>query len=391
MVTNRLFNKDFILLIVINLFIFLSFQMLIPTLPLYLSHSGVGESLLGLVTGATSFAALAMRPLAGRWLDGHGRRRIFLFSLLGLLFFTGILYLEETAYAVIGARFCYGFAWGACSTASSTIAADMIPRERFGEGMGYFALSVSLALAIAPAMAMTIYHEISFHAVIIVAFFLLTIALLLALQVAYPSFIAKPKKAEKREKLYEPSAYKPACMIFFVAGSMAAITNFIAIFAASKGIESVSLFFVMYAVALFFTRPVSGKLLDRLGFSAIVLPSFLLMIFALGLIALTNQYMMLLFAGFLFGSGFAGAQTAFQSMSVLRAPRHSIGAANATFMTGFDSGIGACAITAGVLAHQFGYTAMYLIFCFALGGMLIFYFLSKNNEKKVDIATDERL
>lgn len=38
--------------------------------------------------------------------------------------------------------------WGASSTASSTIATDIIPKARMGEGMGYFGLTGTLAMAV---------------------------------------------------------------------------------------------------------------------------------------------------------------------------------------------------------------------------------------------------
>lgn len=49
---NRgLWTKNFIIISVINLLIFFSFQMLLPTLPIYAEKLGAIKSIIGLVTG----------------------------------------------------------------------------------------------------------------------------------------------------------------------------------------------------------------------------------------------------------------------------------------------------------------------------------------------------
>ncbi|MCG6171666.1 MFS transporter, partial [Anoxybacillus sp. LAT_11] len=65
-------------------FIFLGFQMTLPTLPLFVEHLGGNDQLIGLVVGIFTFSALLVRPFAGHALETKGRRFVFL---LGLLIF----------------------------------------------------------------------------------------------------------------------------------------------------------------------------------------------------------------------------------------------------------------------------------------------------------------
>ena len=53
-------------------------------------------------------------------------------------------------------RFIHGFSFGIATTATGTIAADIIPAVRRGEGMGYFATSTNLAMAIGPFLGLMI-------------------------------------------------------------------------------------------------------------------------------------------------------------------------------------------------------------------------------------------
>lgn len=143
------FTTNFILVTIINLFVFFSFQMIFPTLPLYIKSLGGTDSVIGLVMGTFMITSLATRPFAGLALDKIGRKQVFIIGLvvLGLSAFAYSLAASVTMIVFI--RLLHGFGWGIAGTATSTVAAEIIPRERFGEGMGYFSMANSLSLAIA--------------------------------------------------------------------------------------------------------------------------------------------------------------------------------------------------------------------------------------------------
>ena len=73
-----LWTKEFILLTISNLFLFLSFQMLIPTLPVFVSEKGGDEVAVGMVISVFTISALLIRPFAGRALDTIGRKKILM-------------------------------------------------------------------------------------------------------------------------------------------------------------------------------------------------------------------------------------------------------------------------------------------------------------------------
>lgn len=83
-VVNKIWSRDFIMIFLANFFVFLSFQMTSPTLPLFVKELGGNERYIGLVAGMFLFSALIVRPFAGQALETKGRRFVFLFG-LGLL------------------------------------------------------------------------------------------------------------------------------------------------------------------------------------------------------------------------------------------------------------------------------------------------------------------
>lgn len=69
--------------------------------------------------------------------DRFGRKGMFQFSMILLM----VISVSHTCFPIVGAvlalRFVYGLGWGLANTSDNTIASDLIPRKRFGEGMGF--------------------------------------------------------------------------------------------------------------------------------------------------------------------------------------------------------------------------------------------------------------
>ena len=89
----------------------------------------------------------------------------------------------------------HGAALACSNTTSSTIATDIIPRERFAEGMGMFGVSTALATACAPALGIWVMNRLGFEALflfatgsMILVFFLLQFLKLPAISVKKTAF-----------------------------------------------------------------------------------------------------------------------------------------------------------------------------------------------------------
>lgn len=376
-----LWTRDFISITMINFLIFFSFQMLQPTLPIYVKQLGGGDTIIGLTAGMFTISALLTRPYAGLKLDKIGRKTVFLVG-IGICI---ISILSYSLFPIIGLvivfRLLHGFGWGASSTASNTIASDCIPRERFGEGMGYFSLSSSLAMAIAPATGLTLISKCNIHILFFTSTGLILLVFLLVCFRQYKK--VDPSQTVKVEKraLYEKSSIRPAIVIFFVAITYGALTSFIALYAAERGIRNIGLFFMIYAISLILSRPGLGKLNDRFGSNCIMIPGLILIVIAMVLLSQATTQFLFFLVAFIYGVGFGAAQTTMQTMAVANVDPWRRGAANATFFTGFDSGIGLGAMCLGAVASHWGYSMMYLWSAGSIAIAFILYFLmtKKNN------------
>ncbi len=349
-----LWTKNFVILLMINLLIFFSFQLYSPSLPPYLKSLGVEESLLGWYTALSMFAALLVRPFVGALLDCYGRKHIFLFGLSMVFLICTMMFFFPFALALLFLRLLQGVGWGIISTSAATIVADNIPRKRFGEGIGFFSLSSSLALATAPAIALTLPIDVLFC----LAAFFMSVTILLAAVLKYNP-VSDAMECRNLRFSFEKSALLPTLIIFFGNICYGAVVTYLVIFATDRGIQNISTYYLVYAVTLMVTRPNIGKLVDKKLYVQVMALGIVCMAAAFGIISsATNIYLLDLGAMF-YGVGQGAVLTTSQTLSVINAPEHRIGMASATFAMGFDIGIAAGAVFSGVLVNFWGYSGMF--------------------------------
>ena len=168
MQAEKIWTKDFVLVCLANFFIFLGFQMTLPTLPLFIKELGGSDQLIGVIVGVFTFSALLFRPYAGHALETKGRQFVYMLGLSIFVLSVGSFAFITSIGFLILMRIVQGIGWGFSTTATGTIATDLIPPRRRGEGMGYFGLSGNLALAFGPALGLTLAGVISFTSLFLI-------------------------------------------------------------------------------------------------------------------------------------------------------------------------------------------------------------------------------
>ena len=67
--TQKLWTRPFIMIMGINFLIFLSFNMINPSLPLYLQDLGISETMTGVCISIFTVGSMLIRPISGYVLD----------------------------------------------------------------------------------------------------------------------------------------------------------------------------------------------------------------------------------------------------------------------------------------------------------------------------------
>jgi MFS family permease len=347
-----------------NFFLFTSFFLLLSALPLFaMRELHAREEQVGLIIGMFTVAAILLRPYAGMMLDRWGRRSVVLFS---LFFFVMAVagYFGVVSIAILFLlRLFHGATFGVTTTALGTVAADLVPDSRRGEGLGYFGMFNMLAMVMGPALGLMLIQHLSAGWLFGICLLLALVAWGLALGIRYP----EPKKEgavfrwSDWNKMIEKRAFPYSLPIVWLAVVFGGLVSFIPLYAQELGsADYASSFYMVYALALALARVIAGKAFDRKGPDVVVYPA--LFAYVAGLLCLGMAHGPLLFvvAGALIGIGYGSVQPCMQALVIREMPEERRGAATATFYIAVDAGIGLGSFLLGFPVVWWGYRGMFL-------------------------------
>lgn len=358
-----IWTRNFILLCLSNLMMFMSMHLLLPTLPVYLLEIGGAQKDVGYVMGAYTICAMATRPITGWLVDSYGRKRIMIFGMVMLLACSTLYKLATSVSLLMMIRGSHGMAFGIVSTAVGTIVADSLPAARLGEGMGYFGLTTSLSMSLAPIIGFWLVEKSGYSALFIAVAILALLAFFCSLSLPAAHLPIRTSDSSMTgiwSNLLEKTALPASGVMFFLAVVYGSVLSFISLYAVELGITNIGLFFTALALSMLVSRPVSGRWTDHNGTNIVLLIGHLTLLIGMGAIVLSHTIMGFLLAGTALGIGFGFCISTLQALSVRHAPTHRRGAATATFFVSFDLGIGLGTVFWGYLAEATSYQVMYL-------------------------------
>ena len=123
----------------------------------------------GLIVGGFGFVPMLLRPFVGRWSDRGHRKRLQLIGLLTMAAATGLMVFSEDIISLFLLRVAQGVGMALFPTAAASLAAELAPPLRRGEGLGYFGMATGFAQMVTPALGVTIAALWGFDAVFLVA------------------------------------------------------------------------------------------------------------------------------------------------------------------------------------------------------------------------------
>ena len=367
---KKLWNKDFVLIIIINFFVFMNHIMILNIFPLFLESLGLAESISGLAAFLFSAIAVVLRPFIG-WLLNNGKRKsILLIGLTGMLLmplgYALSDLLARIGYAISAAvalalvcRMLQGAALAFSNTSTATIASDALPQSRFAEGMGYFGMATALATSVAPALSLLLI-KISYTLMFIVTALFMVLAIILFLMMKTHAAPVKERQPLSLKGLINKDAVPASviCLVFLL--TWGALENFLSKYANDENLPSGGVFFLITAVMLVIVRFALGSLADKKGEGIFVYSCNVSMFVAFLLLAIFPNAITFYISAVLAGYAFGGIEPALQSMAVHISPPEERGSANSTFLCAYDIGLGCGGGIAGVLISAFSYKTMFL-------------------------------
>lgn len=365
---EKLFNKGFITITIINFIVYLVYYLMMVIIAVMAHnelHASFGQA--GLASGIYIIGTLVARLIMGKELELIGRKRV---ARWGVIFYliTTIAYLAVPSIGALDiVRLLNGFAYGMTSTALNAIVTEFIPDRRKGEGINYYGLSTSLAAAIGPFIGLLLFHATGFHFIVIMSVVLIAISMfaLFAIQINNVKLTDEHKNELKSWKLSSFIEYKVLLIAFigFLMGlSYSSVLSFLASYAETLNLVSISsFFFVVYAGIVTLTRPMSGRIFDRFGENYVMYPSYICLTIGLIILGMTNSAWMLLLSGAFIGLGYGTFMSNGQAVTLKLVTSHRIGIALSTYFIGLDLGLGVGPYIFGSLHGQLPFRDLYYI------------------------------
>lgn len=371
---RKIWNRDFVLLMFANFLMCATYYAIISTLPIYLvSELHAGKSAVGLVLAAYTIASVMVRPFGGFSLDKFGRRTVFLISLsLYTAFFFGYLVATTIALLVV-LRFLQGITWGVTTISGSTIAVDIIPPEKRGEGIGYFGMSTTLGMSIGPVLGLFMYHHFGYMAVFLACIGVSMVSTVCAGLIKLPQQTL-PKNLElSLRNLFDRKALLPSLNVLVVMSTYGGLMSFIALYGREIGIQNTSLFFLVFSFGIIVSRFSAGKSFDKRGPLRILTVCLSLLIVGYPCLVIFNNATGFYVSALIIGFGIGVVFPVFQAIVNNLADASRRGAANSTLYTFLDIGMGSGMVLMGFVSQYFSIGTTFLVSAvLCLAGLLIF-------------------
>jgi MFS transporter, DHA1 family, multidrug resistance protein len=146
-------QKKKIIILMINMFIAIgSFGIIIPILPAYLESIGQGGTAAGLFIAMFAGAQFVFSPIAGKWTDQYGRRKMIIYGLAGLTLSMFIFYAVDSIWLLYASRVVGGIGCAMLVPAIFAYVADITTMEQRAKGNSYVSAAMSLGIVVGPGI-----------------------------------------------------------------------------------------------------------------------------------------------------------------------------------------------------------------------------------------------
>ena len=383
---EALWTPLFIAAVVSTFCLFLTAQGLNAGMTVYLDRIGQPAALAGLLAAITAGACALARLASGPLVDRRGRVAMLVAGALLLIAGTFLTTFATSVVPLTLCRILQGAGFSLGTTATATMASDVLPFRRLGEGIGYYGLGQALAMAVGPMVALALALMdppqmlfIGLTAVALVALALVPLCRYekdpcgkLATSSAYfvrwsknRDICAEGRPYEGRAsaqkhgliaQIFEKDALPGTIPLLTLAPVFGFGIIFVGLYGYEIGVGAAGLFFTFAAASMIAVRLLLSRRLSQANpvnaFGAAALSGIVCFSLLLAAAFFGPLYYA---AGFFYGLCLGISQPLGQSIAVRNIPSERLGAANALYLLAIDAGFAVGAVAWGILSDAVGF------------------------------------
>lgn len=350
-------SGPFLRLCLVGLTASFGFHLLTASLPLYALSLGADDAQIGVLGGAVASVALSFRAVAGWWIDAVGGVPPLLIG-IALYPLCALAYGGAGAVGLVQAvRAFSGVGVAFFSTATQSLAVDLNPPERRAEALSVYGIGHTLAQGLAPPAGVAIVQAAGYHTL----FGLCVVVGVTSVLLAWPlRSIPRAPSHGRRRRVFHRSAVLPGILLLALMIPFGVTFGLLPVHAGRRGLGNPGLVFVAFAAGVFLAQTVAGRLSDRHGRSAVILPALVVAAVSMWAVAGLSGWWLFVPSA-LCGVGMGAGMPSLYAMAADRSPQDSRGAAIGTLGVFHEIGIASGAIAGGFIGRAVGLGEMFVI------------------------------
>jgi DHA1 family multidrug resistance protein-like MFS transporter len=367
-------SRSFLLICTVGIFCFISYNMVrMPVLALFAEHLGAGPERIGLIVSVSTLTGVLLKLPSGALSDIYGRRFLLRIGVVafGLPPFLYLFITDLNSLTVL--RFVHGLATAIFAPSALATVAELY-RERRGAALGTYTACTQSGALLGPFIGGYLAHVVGFDFAFVTAGVCGCIAIVLFyslhLNVATPRVHQKgmrPLLAEmwkgfvivaRNRKVLITSATDGAKMI-----ANGALMAFLPLYGLTVGLNpgEVGLLFSVQAGTSFFSKPIMGRVSDRVGRQPLIIIGLLICAATFVCIPHVSIFAVLLLLSAGFGFGEAVVSSSSSAFVADSSEFKTLGAGMGMQGTIGDIGHASGPLLAGILIANMSYAGAFTI------------------------------
>lgn len=283
---SRLINLG--LLFSAALIVFVNFSSSLTVLPLYVLELGGTEFTSGLQNTLFFITAILLRTYFGPLADSRGRKLPLLIGAAAFATAPLLFFLSSSLWMLLLSRMYQAIGLAAFFSSSTSLVADLAPKDKTGSYISSYRILMSLSLLIGPAGSMVLVKQYGYTAWFITSF-LIGVPGIIFISLLKAPALSKKDKIGSWERFKIVLSNRKLWLVLqgvtLIAICIGALLTYVIIHVSHiTQLANPAVYFTYYALAGITANLYVGRLSDRFGPQAVFWPA--IMISGLGLITL---------------------------------------------------------------------------------------------------------
>ncbi len=385
-------SRSFMLICTVGIFCFISYNMVrMPALSLFAESLGASPERIGLIVSVSTLTGVLLKLPSGALSDIYGRRFLLRIGVVAFGLPPFLYPFITDLDALTALRFLHGFATAIFAPSALATVAELY-RERRGAALGTYTACTQSGSLLGPFLGGYLVHAAGFPTAFVTAGVFGCIAMVLFYSLHLDVSVPQRKEqgaaivlsemwkgfaaVAKNNKVLITSMTDAAKMI-----ANGALMAFLPLYGVSVGLNpgEVGILFTVQAFTSFFSKPIMGRISDRVGRQPLIVLGLFICAGTFVCIPYVSMFPVLLLLSSGFGFGEAVVSSSSSALVADSSEFKTLGAGMGMQGTIMDIGHASGPLLAGLLIARMNYISAFMIIAgVQLAAAVVFWLAMRN-------------